>query len=68
MFGYLKLKQKSFLKKKQKILKYVVTSALFVLALTFSEKLFIFQKTFFLKLSYFLVFDNNRKKERKNIF
>ena len=37
-------------------------------ALTYSEKLFIFQIVFSKKLSYFLVFDNDLENEFENVF
>ena len=44
------------------------TNALFVSALTFSGKWFIFQKAFSRKLSYFLVFGNDLENELENVF
>ena len=43
-------------------------NALFVSAITFSGKQFIFQKAFFGKLSHFPVFGNNLKNELENVF
>ena len=45
-----------------------LSNALFVSALTFSEKLFIFQRAFSRKLSYFPVFGNNLENELENFF
>ena len=42
--------------------------ALFVSALMFFGKLFIFQRTFSRKLSHFLVFGNDLKNEFENVF
>ena len=42
--------------------------ALFVSALTFFGKLIIFQRTFYGKLSHFLVFGNNLENELENVF
>ena len=43
-------------------------NALFVSALMFSKKLVIFQRTFFGKLSYFLVFGNDLENWLENVF
>ena len=48
--------------------KRVYTNALFVSALTFSEKLLIFQRAFSRKLSHFPMFGNNLENELENIF
>ena len=42
--------------------------ALFVSALIFSENLFIFQRAFSRKLSYFPMFSNNLENEFENVF
>ena len=43
-------------------------NALFVLALTFFGKFFIFQRAFPRKLSHFPVFDNDLENELENVF
>ena len=45
-----------------------LTNALFVSTLTFSEKMFIFQRAFSRKLSHFLVFGNDFENELENVF
>ena len=44
------------------------TNALFVSALTFSGKCFIFQRVFSRKLSHYSVFGNNFENEIENVF
>ena len=46
---------------------FTVINALFVSTLTFSEKLFIFQRAFSRKLSHFLVFGNDLENELENV-
>ena len=53
---------------KVRISRRLAVNALFVSALTFFGKLFIFQKAFSKKLSYFSVFGNDLENALENVF